>query len=225
MDRIDPRDVFSSILEAHTRENIYTAMPGIVVNVSNYNNWQFVDVIPLINRLYSDGDSVPNDENVIYNCPVVSPAGGGGLLSFPLKVGDNVWLDFSMRNLENWQFGDGTRIQNPPDSRSFHMSDAVAFPCIYTSQTNLHPSADNVEIKFGEHLISLTPNGELLITNGSAKITLKSNSTIDANGATITEDGNVITANGTDLDAFYQDYLTHIHSGVTSGGSNTGLKV
>jgi hypothetical protein len=214
-------DIIYSSIEGHLRETSLGGMPAMIVDVSSYGDKQFVNVRPQISRLLETGEVISNDEITIYDVPVIWPSGGGAMLSFPLKVGDTVWLSFSQRNIEDWLYSDGTQEVIPGDSRHFSMTDAVAFPCLYTALSNLNPSTDNVELKFGNHLISLRPSGELYITNGGAEIKLNPSGTISANGATITTDGNVITANGTNLDQFYQTYLNHVHGGVTSGTSST----
>jgi hypothetical protein len=202
--------VFDGI-DGYLRESVSTGMPGIIVSVAEYGDKQFVDVKPALSRVLETGQVISNDEITIYDVPVIWPSAGGGLLSFPIKVGDTVWLSFSQRNLEDWLYSDGTQEVIPGDSRHFSMTDAVAEPGLYTALSNLKPSTENVEIKFGNHLISLRPSGELYITNGGAEIKLNPSGTITANGATITPDGNVITANGTNLDQFYADYLAHVH--------------
>ena len=208
-------------IDGYLRENVGTGMPAIVVSVAEYGDKQFVDVKPAISRLRETGEVISNDEITIYDVPVVWPSSGGALFSCPVVVGDTVWLAFSQRNIEDWLYSDGSAEVIPGDSRHFSMTDAVAFPGLYTALSNLKPSTENVELKWGDKLISLKPSGEIQITNSSANITLNPDGTITANGATITTDGNVITANGTDLDQFYQTYLAHVHGGVTSGGSST----
>jgi hypothetical protein len=204
-------DIIYSVVEGHLRETSLGGMPAMIVDVSSYGDKQFVNVRPQISRLLETGEVISNDEITIYDVPVIWPSGGGAMLSFPLKVGDTVWLSFSQRNLEDWLYSDGTQEVIPGDSRHFSMTDAVAIPGLYTALSNLKPSTENVEIKFGNHLISLRPSGELYVTNGGAEIKLNPSGTITANGATITTNGNVITANGTNLDQFYQDYLIHVH--------------
>lgn len=208
-------------IDGYLRENVGTGMPAIVVSVAEYGDKQFVDVKPAIARLRETGEVISNDEITIYDVPVIWCGSGDFLLSGPVEVGHTVWLSFSQRNIEDWLYSDGSSEVIPGDSRHFSMTDAVAFPGLYTALSNLKPSTENVELKWGDKLISLKPSGEIQITNSSANITLNPDGTITANGATITTDGNVITANGTDLDQFYQTYLAHVHGGVTSGGSST----
>lgn len=218
-------DIIYSSIEGHLRETSLGGMPAMIVDVSSYGDKQFVNVRPQISRLLETGEVISNDEITIYDVPVIWPSGGGAMLSFPLKVGDTVWLSFSQRNLEDWLYSDGTQEVIPGDSRHFSMTDAVAIPGLYTALSNLKPSTSNLELKWDNKRLSFKPSDEVELTNGSANVKLNADGTITANGATITPDGNVITANGTNLDQFYQTYLDHVHGGVTSGGSNTGAPV
>ncbi len=192
MHDIDPSDLLASVIDAHIRENVGTSIPGIVVGVSKYNERQCVDVVIAISRLYTNGDVLSNRENIIYNVPVILPGGGGGLLSFPMKIGDRVWLDFSMRNLENWLLSDGSDEVIPSDSRAHHFTDAVATPCIETFLSNLHPSATDVELKFKNAFITLKPDGVIQINNSGGRVTVKADGDIEIDpSSTLTILGNV----------------------------------
>lgn len=65
--------------------------------------------------------------------------------------------------------------------------------------------------------VRLSPNGDIEVVGAAISITGDSitiTGTTDINGATISTGGEVTTAGGVDLD-------THVHGGVTPGGSNT----
>lgn len=179
-------------IDGYLRENVGTGMPAIVVSVAEYGDKQFVDVKPALSRVLETGQVISNDEITIYDVPVIWPSGGGAMLSFPLKVGDTVWLSFSQRNLEDWLYSDGTQEVIPGDSRHFSMTDAVAFPCLYTALSNLNPSTESVELKWNNTLISMKPSGEVSTSNASGSYTLKSDGNIDLKPAsTVTVIGNV----------------------------------
>jgi len=235
-------DAFTTFLDGYARDNIATGMPGIILAVNEFEDNQFVSVRPALSRLLETGQVISNDEIVIDDVPVVFPSGGGALLSFPLKVGDAVWLSFSQRNLEDWLYSDGQGEVIPSDSRHFSMTDAVAFPCIYSALSNLKPSGSNVELKWGDKLISMKPSGEIAVSNASGSYSLKADGNIEFRPAsTVTVIGNVevqgtlhttqnitcdTTITGTtDVVGGGKSLKNHVHSGVTSGGSNTGTPV
>jgi len=69
--------------------------------------------------------------------------------------------------------------------------------------------------------VTLAPNGNITMDGATISIvgdSITITGETDINGATISASGEVTTASGVDLD-------THVHSGVTPGGGNTGLPV
>ena len=218
-------------IDGYLRENVGTGMPAIVVSVAEYGDKQFVDVKPAIARLRETGEVISNDEITIYDVPVVWPSSGGALFSCPVVVGDTVWLAFSQRNIEDWLYSDGSAEVIPGDSRHFSMTDAVAFPGLYTALSNLKPSTENVELKWGDKLISLKPSGEISVSNASGSYTLKNDGNIELRpAATVTVIGNVevqgtVTAT-VDVIGGGKSLKNHTHTGSPTAPdgpiSNTG---
>lgn len=114
-------------------------------------------------------------------------------ITFPIEVGDHVKILISERSIDTWLTQGG--IQDPFDIRKFSLSDAFAEPVMYP-QTDLIPDfdPDNLEIK---------------TNTGSTKIVIKKDEGIDIISPTLTHNGVDIGEN-------------HKHSGVTTGGANTG---
>ena len=224
-------DIIYTAMEGHLRESINTGCPALVVDVSKYGDKQFVKVRPQIARLLETGEVISNSEITIDDVPVVWPGAGGALFSCPVVVGDTVWLSFSQRNIEDWLYSDGSAEVIPGDSRHFSMTDAVAFPGLYTALSNLKPSTENVELKWGDKLISLKPSGEISVSNASGSYTLKSDGNIELRpAATVTVIGNVevqgtVTAT-VDVVGGGKSLKTHTHIGSptapTGDISNTG---
>lgn len=225
-------DSLVTFLDGYVRDNVSTGMPAIVLAVDEFEGQQFITAKPALSRLMETGQVIANDEISIHDIPVIFPSGGGALLSFPIKVGDTVWLQFSQRNLEDWVYSDGQSEVIPGDSRHFSMTDAVAFPCIYTALSNLKPSGSNVELKWDNKKIALKPSGEIEITNGGGKVILKANGDIDIDPAsTVTILGDVqvqgtLTAT-VDVIGGGKSLKTHTHIGSPTAGtgpvSDTGV--
>lgn len=102
----------------------------------------------------------------------------------------------------------------PPRTDRLHdFSDAIALVGLRNKQNKLSGYlAQGTELKYGASTIKLE-NGKVTVTNGTA--------TVEVSGANITLTGNVsvvgtFSVNGKDVGDM------HVHSGVTSGGSNTG---
>lgn len=73
------------------------------------------------------GDGAANRLPPISGVPVMWRHGGGIVESYPLAVGDDCWLSFGDRSIEEWlQHGRGD--VTPQSVRRFALTDAVCFP-------------------------------------------------------------------------------------------------
>lgn len=177
-------------------KNLHTCLPGIVQSFDPVN--QTAEVQPALQRIFSELGAV--NLPLCVDVPVVFPGGGNFHFTFPIKPGDECILVFSERCIDGWAI-DGT-IGEPEDYRTHDLSDAFAFVGVNSVAKKL--SGFNVN------------NAEVRNRAGTMKMEF-SNS-----GVTIT--GNLIingqvTANGKRIDD------THKHSGVQTGGGQTGVVV
>lgn len=202
-------------IKGEMSRSIETSCVAKIINVSEYESLQTVDVQPLAQYQEEDGDILQMP--VIYRCPVQLEGSSEGIFSFPLKVGDLVELNFSKYSLQELLSGVSNDPYLPTDRRLFGQSEAFVHASINKAGDSIKPSATNAQWKFKNSAIVMSPSGSMTLTNGSALVVLNSDGSATVNGATITPDGNVITANGTDLDAFYQEYLAHLHTSGTPG--------
>jgi hypothetical protein len=165
------------------QSQIFTGLPAIVTDNSEYESKNIISVRPTIDMQHSDGQVSECPE--IFNVPVINPSAGGGLLSFPIQIGDTVWLEFSMRNIEEWLEGDGSSVTEPTQ-RMHDMSDAVAIVGLYTKNSHLQPDKKDVVLKFRNNSIKLKDNKDIEIMNGNS-----------GSGIDIKESGDInIFANG-----------------------------
>ena len=206
------------IIESHIRQNISTAIPARVESVENLELQQTIDVTPLINRVYEDGTVL--SPATIVDVPLVFPSAGGGVLSFPISIGDTVLVIYSMRSIDEWSNSDGTE-QTPIDARHFNKSDAIAIPGLYTNSTHLQPNPLDVELKFnpiGTSIRLEALSGDITIENPTHSLKLKSNGEVlHSSGAKITAAGDFITAAGISLD-------THTHAQGNDSDGNSQVE-
>jgi hypothetical protein len=148
---------------------------------------------------------------LLLDCPCIVLAGGEGALTMPISAGDSCLVLFNDRDMDNWYSGGQTM---PPRTDRLHdFSDAIALVGLRNKQNKLSGYlAQGTELKYGSSTIKLE-NGKVTVTNGTA--------TVAVEGANITLTGNVavvgtFSVNGKDVGD------THVHSGVSSGSSNTG---
>ncbi len=142
-------------------EDVYTALPAKIITVKNLNKEQVVDVQPLLQKVYEDGLVVKRSP--LLDVPVVFPSGGGGALTFPLKVGDIVLVVFSMESLEEFIITETPTETIPTDRRKFSFSDGVAIPCLPTFNNNQSPNTTDVELKFAGSSVKLKPDGDVTV--------------------------------------------------------------
>jgi hypothetical protein len=142
------------------QSQIFTGLPAIVTDNSEYESKNIISVRPTIDMQHSDGQVSECPE--IFNVPVINPSAGGGLLSFPIQIGDTVWLEFSMRNIEEWLEGDGSSVTEPTQ-RMHDMSDAVAIVGLYTKNSHLQPDKKDVVLKFKDNKLVLKEDGNVEI--------------------------------------------------------------
>jgi hypothetical protein len=146
------------------QSQIFTGLPAIVTDNSEYESKNIISVRPTIDMQHSDGQVSECPE--IFNVPVINPSAGGGLLSFPIQIGDTVWLEFSMRNIEEWLEGDGGSVTEPTQ-RMHDMSDAVAIVGLYTKNSHLQPDPKDVVLKFKDNKLILKEDGNVEIHSKS----------------------------------------------------------
>jgi len=220
--------VISDAVRYHLGE-VNTAIPARILSYDPTT--QEAEVQPLIKRRYKDGTVVSRAP--ITGVPVVFPAAGGGIITFPVAVGDTVLLIFSQRSIDRWVRSEGGEV-DPLDNRKHDISDAMAIPGLFTLNQALQSDPDNVIIKFSGAEIALTPDGAVQIeapggfsVNGDSDITGTLNVTGDVqfdSDLNVTGDivANEVTGGGIVLS-------THTHVGSptapTGAISNTGAPV
>lgn len=118
-------DPFEARESHHDRRqaSIHTGMPGIIVSYDP--GTMTATVQPALQGISTEinGTRKAVDISPIYDVPVHFPGGGGFLLTFPVKAGDECWLKFSERSLDNWHQQGGTQL--PSDWRMHDINDAV----------------------------------------------------------------------------------------------------
>lgn len=193
-----------------------TCIPAIVDSFDPTT--QRVSAIPAIKAKYITPDLQVEyiDYPKITNIPLAITKTAGLKITVPVKKGDNCTLIFSQRSIDNFIM-DGTKVAKPFEGdvlytsslRCMDMTDALCFPgiiCDNEKISNYSTSAIEIRSADGSTKVAVSENA-LNLTQGGA--------TIQLSGGKVTITGSTVTINGKDWD-------THMHSGVSSGSSNTG---
>lgn len=146
------------------QSQIFTGLPARVTDVSEYESKNIIAAVPVIDMLHSDGQVSECPE--IYNITVINPSAGGAVLSFPIKEGDIVWLEFSMRDITEWLEGNGESVTEST-MRMHSMTDAVAIVGMHTKNTHHNPDPNDVVLKFKDNKVTLKEDGNVEIVTKS----------------------------------------------------------
>lgn len=236
---------FTHVLEKFL-QGIDDMIPAKVISFDRETNRATVK--PLIMVLKTDGNTQSRAE--IASVPVFQYSGGGFVINFPLKKGDLGWLKANDRDIS--LFKQSYSDAAPNTLRKHNFSDAMFFPDTMRGWTieedglviqSLDGSQcvaildDMVKIKGTD--ISILGSSSIVaeadtITLTATEITLDSPLTTitgaieaGASGGNAVFNGTIQTTGDVISDVGGKDVsLTdHVHSGVMSGGSNTGEPV
>lgn len=167
IDRVSPAKNAAKELERIIADwadrNIETIAPAIVTAVSEYEGAVVVTVSPVI--LEDQGDNQLIEHPLIYNCPVLNTGSQKGYLSIPPQVGDTVAIGYCKRSIEEFTYVpiDGTYL--PVDDRLFGCSDAVVLGYWNQQQKDIKPSSTDLQLRYYNSLISITPEDNIKIEN------------------------------------------------------------
>lgn len=203
-----------------TLANVHTCCPGIIDHF--YPESQTVQVKPAIHKLFfPDGEEARWVELApLVDVPVISLAGAGYALTFPIRSGDECLLLFAERAIDNWyQTGEASE---PPVMRRHDSADAFALVGI-RSQGRLIASYNTEEVELrslnGQTRIRLSESGAIYLQQGNTQIQM-SGGQVTINASTVHIEGQ-LTVSG-DVRAGGISLRSHTHGGVYPGGSVTG---
>lgn len=195
----------------HYTNNLYTAIPCIVLTVYNNLEDQKVDVQPCVNQKTYEGDSTEHPP--ILGVPVVFPASSTSAFTFPINKGDTVLCVFSSKSTDVFKSGSGYP-SDPNDFRRFDKRDAVAIPGLFPFQaavnnpkkrTFSHSTQDAVLVHNigtgSECEVRLKANGDI-VANSPTKFEVNApDVVVNSDTTTVNADTATINAPTTDINA------------------------
>jgi len=230
----DPQEALRAALDGRQAQ-IWTALPGIIESFDAEKGT--CKVQPAIQAKVRAKDGTISDVKlpVLVDCPVVFPHGGGWTMTFPLAEGDECLVVFASRCIDSWWESGGVQVQ--AELRMHDLSDGfiIPGPCS-KGKVPSSVSTDQVELRNADGTLSLSTTatgfkikGNLEVTGGldiqnvdSIAEPMKIKGNIKQEDGNFETDGGVqaatVTAGGIDL-------ATHVHSGVQTGGGNSGPPV
>ncbi len=106
----DPQEALRVAMEGHQAQ-IWTSLPGIL---QSYDADKLTaSVQPAVQGRLRQEDGTWKDVNLplLLDCPVIFPAGGGFVFTFPLKKDDEGLVVFSSRCIDSWWYSGGVQKQ------------------------------------------------------------------------------------------------------------------
>lgn len=229
---------------------LWTSLPGIVQEVDLVA--QAVSVQPAIRPkiVNKSGEYEDGSFPLLINVPIVWPRTQNFALTLPVAIGDEVLVVFASRCIDAWW---ESGVESAQAEVRFHdLSDgfAVFAPTSQPKRFN-NVSANSVQLrdKDGTTYLEVAPGGVARVIADSAVEIVAPSVTVNSNTATVTTstaeidasvsvyvespniqlDGSVLVSGSLTVDGALVaggiDFSSHVHSGVTPGGSNTGVPV
>ena len=203
------------------------------VSTAGVGGTKTVTAQPLICQIDANGNALPSPKLV--EIPHYRVQAGAGAFVVNPHVGDIGVFVCAKRDISNIKNG-VSDPQTPASFRSFDLADSIMIATIHTgtASTYIYIDPDNgrIEIKAPA---SLTVNTATATINASGSTAINSPETTISGHVTIQGGLSVSGGNGAEIDGSLSasgditggniSLQSHRHSGVTSGGSNTGTPV
>ena len=159
----------SDAIQSHLNNYKTQTFTSLPAKVTSYNSVeQTVSARPVMNEPFKDGDVSEFPE--IDHIPVVFTGGGGGVLTFPIKEGDEVLLIFSSRNFDTW-WVTGETQELSSTQRYNDITDAIAILGLTSKDKSVKAKTDAVELKYKGSRITFKEDGAAeLLVNGDLDI-------------------------------------------------------
>lgn len=225
------------IAMAALQANLWTALPGVVTAFNSAN--MTVAVQPVINGRATNPDQTYTyiQMPILLDCPLIWPRGGGATMTFPIVIGDECLVVFSSRCIDSWWsqgWLSGTAANpnngnNPLELRMHNLSDGFCFVGPKSKPNANTFTYDTTDVCItsddGQVFVKVNPIAHTVTATAPGGINLNG-VTIDSSGnlvspATITASTDVVQGSGGSAISL----KNHVHSGVQTGGGDTGAPV
>ncbi len=204
-----PEAVQAQLIHSELMLRYRTSFPGIIKSVVVENGALVgVDVTPAIAAVFNTGDEITYTKlPVLERIPVVFPRSNksGFSLTIPIVEGDDCMIFCCDRSIDTWKLQGGVQPPvEPAQSRSYDLSDAVAYIAPVTSASKLteyNGSAAELRNSDGTKKVSVSET-EVKAVFGSAEVTLNATGIIasfSGGSVNITSSAIILTKGGSSI--------------------------
>jgi hypothetical protein len=199
------------------KSELWTATPGIIQDFNPSDRTCTIQPAIQMQWQKPDGSKEWTALPLLVDCPVFFPGGGGCVLTFPLKQGDECLVIFANRCIDQWWQSGEVSVQ--AEFRMLDLSDGFCLPGVTSRpnvQSNINTSCVELRTDDGEAYLRIDPSSHQVdvTTPGPAKITA---ATVDVTASVINIYGKLVI-NGI-------PYMDHQHLNVQPGTGISGPPV
>ena len=186
-----------------TVNNVRVAMPGIIQSFDATEQTVTVQCA-IREKINMDGNLSWQEIPLLLDVPIIFPRAGNYILTMPIQAGDECLVVFGDSCMDAWWQSGG--VQNQIDCRRHDLSDGYAIVGLYSQPRRITNYSTNT--------------AQLRNLSGSAYVELSGNN-VNIVGGNVTISATKVTIGGnTTIDG--RVFMSHKHSGVQTGGGNTG---
>lgn len=216
---VEPQESLRTVMEGH-QAGLWTALPAIINGFDPVA--MTISCTPSIQAIVTDRNGAMSHVTIsqLVDVPVCFPHGGGYLITFPIRSGDECLVVFSSRCIDGWwQSG---QVAPQTDRRMHDLSDgfAIVGPYSQVKKPAVPVSTTALEIRSEDDTLSV----KLDHAAGTIAVKAPTSLTIDTPLVLMTHnvhvEGNMVVDGTTTSVAV--GVTTHHHTGVQTGGGVTG---
>lgn len=189
-------------------------LPAVVISYDRATNLAVVQ--PTITLLTTDGVAVSRP--AVASVPVLAYGGGGYLINFPLQPGNKGWIEACDRDISLYM--QAQQEESQPNTLRLHsFEDSRFIPDVFAQYELAPTAAGALTIQSTDGAVSVTLSGDT-VTIRAPTVDIVAGDVATVTAPAINLVGPVDIDGGLTVDGIV--FGTHRHSGITSGGSNSG---
>lgn len=218
--------------------DLRVAAPGIIQSVDFMRQTCTVQ-LAIRERLNDNGNLSWDEIPLLLDVPFFIYSGGGYCVTLPISPGDDCLVVFGDNCIDAWWQNGG--VQNQVERRRHDLSDGFAIvgfrsqpqvvPGYSPSTAQIRNKAGDTYVEISGDTINIKAAGGVNIDSGSSvSVSSANNMKIDSGAAlnmssqagSTFSGANISIGSGGNTVIDGKNFLGHVHSGVQSGGGNTG---
>jgi hypothetical protein len=216
---VDPQESLRTVMDGH-QAGLWTALPAIINGFDPVA--MTVSCTPSIQAIVTDRKGAMSHVTIsqLVDVPVCFPHGGGYLITFPIKAGDECLVVFSSRCIDGWwQSG---QIAPQTDRRMHDLSDgfAIVGPYSQVRKPAVGASTTALEVRSEDDTLSVMMDHAAGTISMKAPVSVTVDTPLTHFTGNITNAGSIVSVGNVTAGAI--DLETHHHTTGGGAGNTSG---